>query len=336
MAAPLILGCAGTALTPAETAFFRDADPWGFILFARNGGDPDALRRLTAAMREAVGRDAPVLIDQEGGRVQRLRAPHFREHPPALDMMRAVTAAHGAEAAVEAMDLRSALIAAELIACGIDVNCAPLADLVEPQTHPILLNRLYGAEVDGVVAACRAALRGMAGRGVLGVVKHVPGYGRAALDGHVALSRLTQPLEELEARDFAPFRALSDAPMAMTAHVVVEALDPERPATTSPAVMAYVRNALGLTGLIMTDDVSMGALDGPVAERGAAALAAGCDVVLHCDGDMGEMAALAAAVPAMSEAAAGRAARALERRRAPEPFDAAGAAARLAALGGLA
>ena len=336
MAAPLIYGCAGTTLAPGEAAFFRGADPWGFILFARNGDDPDGLRRLTSALREAVGRDAPVLIDQEGGRVQRLRAPRFREHPPALDMMRAASAAHGPEAALEAMELRSALIAAELIACGIDVNCAPLADLLEPQTHPVLLNRLYGAEVGTVVAACRTALRGMARQGVLGVVKHVPGYGRAALDGHVALSRLAQPLVELEARDFAPFRALADAPMAMTAHVVVEALDPERPATTSPAVMTYVRAALGLTGLLMTDDVSMGALDGPVAQRGAAALAAGCDVVLHCDGDMAVMEALAAAVPSMTEAAAGRAARALAGRRAPEPFDAPAAAARLAALGGLA
>ena len=336
MAAPLILGCAGPVLAPGEAAFFREADPWGFILFARNGDAPAGLRRLTAALREAVGRDAPVLVDQEGGRVQRFRAPHFREHPPALDMMRAVAAAHGDAAATEAMALRSALIAAELAACGIDVNCAPLADLVEPETHPVLRNRLYGDAPGAVVAACRAALGAMAARGVLGVVKHVPGYGRAALDGHLAPSRLSAPLAALERRDFAPFRALADAPMAMTAHVVVEALDPERPATTSPAVMAYVREAIGVSGLVMTDDVSMGALDGPVAARGAAALAAGCDVVLHCNGDAAEMTALAAAVPAMTPAAGGRAARALAARRAPEPFDAAAAAARLSALGGLA
>ena len=335
MSAPLILGCAGTALAAGEGAFFREADPWGFILFARNGDSPEGLRRLTGELREAVGREAPVLVDQEGGRVQRFRAPHFREHPPALDMMQAVTAAHGPEAALEAMELRSALIAAELAACGIDVNCAPLADLVEPETHPVLRNRLYGDEPAFVVAACRAALRGMAGQGVLGVLKHVPGYGRASLDGHLALSRLPQPLDELDARDFAPFRALADAAMAMTAHIVVEAIDPERPATTSPAVMRHIREAIGLDGLIMTDDISMEALDGPVAERGAAALAAGCDVVLHCNADMAEMAALAARVPAMTEDAARRAEAALAARRAPSPFDADAAAARLVSLGGL-
>ncbi len=331
MAAPLILGCAGEELGRGEAAFFRAADPWGFILFARNGADPEGLRRLTAELRAAVGRPAPVLIDQEGGRVQRLRPPRFRAHMPALDMVRAV----GPARAVEAMELRSALIAAELIACGIDVNCAPLADLVEPATHPILLDRLYGDDPGTVAALCRAALRGMEAQGVLGVVKHVPGYGRATLDGHLALSRLTQPLAELEARDFAPFRALADASLAMTAHIVVEALDPERPATTSPAVMAHVRGALRMDGLMMTDDISMEALDGPVPARGLAALAAGCDVVLHCNGEMAEMAALAEALPPMTAEAARRATRALARRRAPGPFDAAEAARRLTSLGGL-
>ncbi len=331
MPAPLILGCAGDVLGPGEAAFFREADPWGFILFARNGSDPEGLRRLTGDLRAAVGRRAPVLIDQEGGRVQRLRPPRFRAHMPALDMIRAV----GPDRAEEAMELRSALIAAELIACGIDVNCAPLADLVEPATHPVLRNRLYGDDPSTVVTLCRAALRGMEARGVLGVVKHVPGYGRAVLDGHLAVSRLSQPLTELEARDFAPFRALADAAMAMTAHIVVEALDPDRPATTSPAVLAHIRGALGMDGLIMTDDISMGALGGPVPERGAAALAAGCDVVLHCDGRMAEMAALAQALPPMTAEAGRRAGRALAARRAPEPFDAPEAARRLASLGGL-
>lgn len=335
MAAPLILGCAGGALDAREAGFFREADPWGFILFVRNGDHPEGLSRLTGDLRAAVGREAPVLVDQEGGRVQRLRAPRFREHMAALDMMGAVAAAHGEAAAIEAMELRFALIAAELIACGIDVNCAPLADLVEPGTHPVLRNRLYGSDPARVVAACRAALRGMAGQGVLGVVKHVPGYGRAALDGHLALSRLTQPLEALEARDFAPFRGLADVPMAMTAHIVVEALDPGRPATTSPIVMAYVRRALGMNGLVMTDDISMQALDGPIEARAAAAWAAGCDIVLHCNADPGEMAGLAAAAPPMTGAAAARADRALAGRHPPAPFDPGEAAARLAALGGL-
>ena len=319
-------GCAGPRLLPVERAFFREADPWGFILFGRNCLSPGQLRRLTDELRDAVGRDAPVMIDQEGGRVQRMGPPSWDAYLPALDQMRTA-----GDRWPEAMVLRSRLIAQELMAGGVDVNCTPLADLVEPQTHPVLRNRLYGAQPDLVVAAARAVVEGQLMQGVLPVLKHVPGYGRAAPDPHLGLARLTQPLTELEARDFAPFRALADLRMVMTAHIVIEALDADRPATTSSATIRYIREAMGLGGLLMTDDISMGALSGTVAERGAAALAAGCDLVLHCNGTLSEMEAVAALGP-LSDAGAGRAERALAERRASEPFDRAAAKARLAEL----
>ena len=323
-------GCVGPRLLPVERRFFREADPWGFILFGRNCLSPDQLRALTDELREAVGRDAPILIDQEGGRVQRMAPPSWDRYLPALDQMRAA-----GDRWEEAMVLRSRLIADELNAAGIDVNCTPLADLVEPRTHPVLLNRLYGDEPDRVVAAARAVVEGQLIQGVLPVLKHVPGYGRAAPDPHLGLARLDQPLAELEARDFAPFRALADLRMAMTAHIVVEALDPDRPATTSPAAVRYIREEMGLDGLLMTDDISMGALSGTVAERGVASLAAGCDLVLHCNATLREMEDVAA-LGQMTPEAARRADRALEERRAPEPFDRREAKARLARLLGAA
>lgn len=321
-----ILGPSGTGLGADERSFFREADPWGFILFARNVQTPDQLRRLTGDLRAAVGRAAPVLIDQEGGRVQRMRAPHWREYLPALDQM-----ARAADP-LRAMWLRSRLIAAELHDVGIDVNCAPLADLVEPQTHAVLRNRLYGSQVPLVVAAARACAEGQMAGGVLPVVKHLPGYGRAAVDSHLDMPRLTEPLAALEARDFAPFRALADLPMAMTAHIVIDAIDPANPATVSPAAMRLVRERIGFDGLLMTDDISMQALSGPLAARSAGAIAAGCDLVLHCNGKMAEMAEVVAACGAMGAGASRRAAAALALRREPEPVDIAALEAELAAL----
>jgi len=317
MSAPraVIFGVEGPALTAPERAFLREADPWGFILFARNVNDPAQLLALTSQLRSAVGREAPVLIDQEGGRVQRLRGPHWREYLPALDQMAR------ARDPLRAQWLRNRLIAAELHAAGIDVNCAPLADLVEEGTHPVLLNRLYGGEVATVVAAARACAEGLLAGGVLPVLKHVPGYGRARVDSHLDLPRVEAPLEELRARDFAPFRALSDLPMAMTAHIVMTALDPDRPATVSPAVMDAVRREIGYDGLVMTDDLSMEALSGTPPERAAAAIAAGCDLVLHCNGRLAEMEAIAAATPRLAGPARARAERALSWRRAPDDSD---------------
>lgn len=311
----VIFGPSGPRLGAGERDFFREADPWGFILFARNVEDPAQLARLTADLRAAVGRDAPVLIDQEGGRVQRLRPPHWREYLPALDQMAL------AADPIRAQWLRNRLIAAELRAVGIDVNCAPLADLVEAETHPVLRNRLYGGDVATVVAAARAAAEGLLAGGVLPVLKHMPGYGRAEVDSHLHLPRTAAPLAELEARDFAPFRALADLPLGMTAHIVVAAIDPDRPATTSPAVIAHLRQGIGFDGLLMTDDLSMQALSGTLPERVAASLAAGVDVVLHCNGDAAEMAAVAAAAGPMTPAAARRAAAALAMRQAPENHD---------------
>ena len=321
----LILGCAGQVLSASEAAFFRTADPWGFILFARNVDTPDQLRRLTGDLRAAVGRHAPILIDQEGGRVQRMRAPHWREFLPALDQMAR------ARDPFRAQWLRNRLIADDLNRVGIDVNCAPLADLVEEGTHPVLMNRLYGDNVATVVAAARAAAEGLLAGGVLPVVKHIPGYGRAKVDSHHELPRVTATLEELEARDFAPFRALADLPIGMTAHVVVAAIDPDEPATTSPLMMAAIRTRIGFGGLIMSDDIGMQALSGSMPERAVATLAAGVDIALHCNGDAVEMAALAEAVGPMTIAAAQRAEAALAWRRPPDGADPDLLAAELAA-----
>jgi beta-N-acetylhexosaminidase len=311
----VIFGCEGTALGDRERAFFREVDPWGFILFARNVESPAQLRRLTAALRDAVGRDAPILIDQEGGRVQRMRAPHWREFLPALDQMAR------ARDPLHAMWVRNRLIAADLHDAGIDVNCAPVADLVEEGTHAVVLNRMYGAEVETVVAAARAAAAGLLAGGVLPVVKHLPGYGRAVVDSHLSLPHNAAPRDVLTARDFAPFAALSDIRMGMTAHIVVEAIDPANPATTSPAVMQAIRDDIGFGGLIMTDDLNMQALSGTLADRARAALAAGCDVILQCNGQEADMAEVASAVPPLSGPALTRANAALAQRRPPDPAD---------------
>lgn len=303
-----ILGCAGTSLDRNEARFFARADPWGFILFARNVETPAQLSRLTAELRAAVGRAAPVLIDQEGGRVARLRPPHWRAWPPPLDQMGAT----GGDLA--ALEARYALIGAELRAVGIDVNCAPVVDVAAPETHPFLRNRCYGDRPATVAAAARAVARGLARAGVLPVIKHLPGHGRATADSHHALPRVAAPRAALDAHDFAAIRPLADLPLAMTAHVVYDAVDPHAPATTSPHVIAMIRADLQFDGLLMTDDISMNALAGSAADRTAAALAAGCDAVLHCNGRLAEMAAVAEAAGTLSAEGARRAANALAQR----------------------
>lgn len=327
----VIFGCAGTGLEDGERRFFAEAEPWGFILFARNIADPGQLRRLTAQLRDSVGRDAPVLVDQEGGRVARMRAPAWREWAPALDACRAQP---DPDLRALAMRLRYRLIAAELAAVGIDVNCAPVLDTAGAETHPVILNRCYGEEPEEIAAVGRAVAEGLLAGGVLPVMKHMPGQGRAALDSHLALPRVAAPRAALAA-DFAPFRALRDLPAAMTAHVIYDAIDPGRPATQSPAVVRLIREEIGFDGLLLTDDLSMKALEGGFAERTAGALGAGCDVALHCNGDPVEMAEVAAAAPAMAGEAATRAARALALRHVAAP-DTAALDAELADLGGLA
>lgn len=307
-----IFGCAGPVLQASEHAFFRDADPFGFILFARNVETPDQLRRLTAALREAVGRDAPILIDQEGGRVQRLRAPHWQDWTPPLET---VEQAGSLAEAVRQMRLRAQVIAAELMAVGIDANCAPVADVARAETHPFLRNRCYGTDPATVTLIARAVADGLLAGGVLPVIKHLPGHGRSHLDTHLALPTVTVGLDELRQVDFAPFRALADLPMAMTAHLVFAALDPGLPATQSPTMIRLIRDEIGFKGLLMTDDLNMEALSGTLDERTARSMAAGVDIALHCKGDLAEMQAVAGAAGRMTDAAMvrGRAALALRR-----------------------
>jgi beta-N-acetylhexosaminidase len=324
----VIYGCRGLALDAAERGFFREAEPWGFILFGRNVGSPDQVRRLVAELRATVGREAPVLIDQEGGRVSRLGPPDWRGWSEALDECAAVPP----ELRPRAMGLRYRLIGQELRALGIDVNCAPVLDVMQPDTHPFLRSRLYGDAPAAVAAIGRAVADGLLAEGVLPIVKHVPGHGRARADSHEALPVVEADLEALDRVDFGPFRDLADLPMAMTAHVVYPALDAERPATLSPVAVAAIRERIGFDGLLMTDDLSMRALTGPMGERVRLSLAAGCDVILHCNGDGDEMAAVAAEVPALEGAAAKRAERALAMRRPGERADATALDAALAEL----
>ncbi len=315
-----IFGLSGLAPTAAETAFFREADPFGFILFARNVDTPDQLCRLTGDLRMAVGRNAPILVDQEGGRVQRLRAPHWAEYLPPLDAVEHARAVGGLHAAVRMMELRHRLIAAELHAVGIDADCAPCLDLVSPVTHPFLRNRCYGDDAGEVALLGRAAADGLLSGGVLPVMKHLPGHGRAAGDTHYDLPVVAEEAELLDDTDFAAFRALQDLPMAMTAHVVFAAFD-RRPATLSPAMIRVIREQIGFEGLLMTDDLNMKALKGTAAERTARAIRAGCDLALFCKGPVPQMERVAAAAGTMDQATRDRALAALARRRTPDPVD---------------
>lgn len=308
-----ILGCEGLSLRGAERAFFADVQPWGFILFARNINDAAQVIALTSDLREAVGRDVPILIDQEGGRVQRMRGPIWREWHPPLDQM-----ARGGPAA---MRLRYRLIAHELRAVGIDVNCAPTADVARPDTHPFLRNRLYGDTAEAVADAARAVADGLMAGGVLPVLKHIPGHGAARADSHTDLPRVTHDRATLERVDFAAFRALADLPLGMTAHIVFEALGSTRPATMDPDMIRMIREDIGFTGALMTDDLSMGALPGPIGERAARAKAAGCDLILHCNGEMAEMLAVVDGAGALDGAAKARTDAALAARRAADPLD---------------
>ncbi len=322
-----ILAPAGLELTGDEAAFFREADPWGFILFARNVADPAQLRRLTGQLRDAVGRNAPVFVDQEGGRVARLTPPHWRDWLPPLEQV-----AHNRRHAARAMYLRYRLIADELAQVGIDGNCAPVADIAHAGTHPVLKNRCYGSDVVRVAEIAQAVAQALLDGGVLPVVKHIPGHGPATSDSHLSLPRVKTRYKTLRWRDFLAFEALAQLPIAMTAHVVFEALDGARPVTTSPEAIAFVRRELGFDGLLVSDDLGMQALSGSMAARAGAARAAGCDVVLHCSGEVSEMAAVAGAAGRLEGQAGLRAARALGWRRAPLPIDIAAAEAEFHAL----
>jgi beta-N-acetylhexosaminidase len=323
-----ILGCEGPHLGPEEARFFAEAQPWGFILFARNVVDPAQLLALTSDLRACVGRDAPILIDQEGGRVQRLRPPHWRAWRPALDQMKRA----GPARAARSMYLRARLIAHELRAVGIDVDCMPLADVARDTTHPILKNRLYGTETEAVIGAARAVASGLAAGGVLPVLKHLPGYGLGEVDSHLSLPRVTAPADEVRRVDFAAFKPLADLPLGMTAHIVFETFGDDLPATLSPGLIAAIRDEIGFGGALMTDDLSMGALPGPIGARAARAKAAGCDLILHCNGDRAEMEAVVAASGTLDGASRARADAALAARTEPAPLDIDAAEADLADL----
>lgn len=322
-----IFGCAGPRLTRDERAFFRTAAPWGFILFSRNVEDPEQLRWLTTELREAAGRDVPIFIDQEGGRVARLTPPHWRAWLAPLDQV-----AQNRRHAARAMQIRYRLIADELHRVGIDGNCAPVLDLAQPDTHPILRNRCYGDDVVKVAEIAAAAAEGLISGGVLPVIKHIPGHGRATADSHLELPRVTAKEKVLRVSDFLAFQAVAGLPIAMTAHVVYEAIDPDRPATTSPRMIEIIRETIGFSGLLMSDDVSMQALSGSVAARSRAALDAGCDLVLHCNGEIAEMEAIASEAGGMSPPAQARADAALGWRAAPVPVDIAALEAEFEAL----
>lgn len=297
---PTILGCAGTRLNAEERAFFARANPLGFILFARNCETPDQIRALVADLRAAVGRaDAPVLIDQEGGRVARLKPPQWRVSPPAARF--GDLAARDLDAAIEATRLNSYLMARELVALGIDVDCAPVLDLRFPGAHEVIGDRAFAAVPQRVAELGRAACEGLLAGGVLPVIKHVPGHGRATVDSHHELPVVTAGRAELGATDFEPFRLLADMPWAMTAHVRYTAIDADAPATLSPVVIREViRGYIGFDGLLLCDDLSMRALKGDLGLLARQALAAGCDIALHCNGNMKEMTAVVAAAGSLS------------------------------------
>ncbi len=320
MAKAAIFGCSAMRLSNQERSFFRDVAPWGFILFARNISEPDQVSDLCNDLREAAGHNAPVLIDQEGGRVARLRGPHWREWPPVLELAEA-PGLNEAERC-EALSLRYEIIGRELRACGIDVNCAPLLDVPLPGGHDVIGDRALGSDPETVSNRARAVFDGLLRAGVLPVVKHVPGHGRAMVDSHLSLPVVDACLGDLQSTDFPPFAAFADAPLAMTAHVVYSAIDAGRCATLSPDVIAFIRNGLGVDGLLMTDDLSMKALSGDFADRTRASLVAGCDVVLHCNGDFSEMREIASVLPELSGDALRRAdyAESLRRTTAP-PVD---------------
>ncbi|HXO90100.1 MAG TPA: beta-N-acetylhexosaminidase [Stellaceae bacterium] len=303
----VILGCTGEELNPEERRFFGAADPLDFILFRRNCRDPAQVRNLVASLRQAIGRDdAPILIDQEGGRVARLGPPHWRRYPSAgrLGSLPDPQAAAAAR-------LGARLIADDLRGLGITVNCLPVLDLPVTGADRVIGDRAYGNEPSRVASLGRAVCEGLLEGGVLPVIKHIPGHGRARVDSHHACPVVETGADELSHTDFAPFRALATMPWAMTAHIVYMAIDPTAPATLSEHVISQaIRGEIGFNGVLVSDDLSMQALGGEVAERAARALAAGCDLVLHCNGDPREMEAIAAATGPISARAAARLAQA--------------------------
>jgi beta-N-acetylhexosaminidase len=329
-ASAVIFGLAGETITPNEVAFFKEAQPWGFILFKRNISDAAGVRALTDALRESVGWRAPILIDQEGGRVARLA-------PPLATAWRAIglwCECDWDEAArLEALTLRHHITAQELRALGIDVNCAPVADLRIPGADRIIGDRAFGDEPEAVGRRARAAMVGLARGGVVPVIKHLPGHGRALVDSHLVAPIVDAGVETLDL-DCCAFEPLRDAPLGMTAHIVYSAIDPHQVATWSaPVIDQMIRRRIGFAGALMSDDLAMGALEGRMSARATRAFSAGCDLALHCSGVLDEMIAVAQAAPTLAGVSLARAARALAVRDNVQLIDAAEAKERLAVLG---
>lgn len=296
----MILGCGGLALSDDERAFFRDERPWGFILFARNVGEASQLSDLVSDLCDCIGAvDTPILIDQEGGRVQRIKPPLVPAYPPAAAIGSLFE--HDADAGLRAAWLMARLHAADLIQYGINVDCLPVLDVAAEGLHDAIGNRAFSSSAQAVTALGEQTAAGLMAGGVLPVMKHIPGHGRAQVDSHLELPVVEAPREELEASDFEPFRSLASLPMAMTAHIVYSQIDPGNPATTSRRVIEeIIRKSIGFDGLLMSDDTSMKALSGDFTTKAGAIFGAGCDVMLHCNGDMAEMREVAANTPALS------------------------------------
>ena len=320
VARAFITGLAGLSISANERAFLREAQPWGLILFKRNVSTPEQVAGITKSFRDILGWEAPIFVDQEGGRVQRLGPPHWPAYPAGQrygDLYDREPAT-----GIAAARLAGHLIAADLRPLGIDVDCLPLADVPVARGDPIIGDRAYGTQPGKVAAIAKAIAEGLQAGGVLPVLKHLPGHGRATVDSHHKLPVVDMDRATLEAVDFAAFRPLAGLPLGMTAHVVFSAIDPVAPATTSVTmVQQVICGSIGFQGLLMTDDISMNALSGTLAERSRAALTAGCDVVLHCNGDLAEMAAVAGEAPELAGELARRAEVALEVRVVPEEFD---------------
>jgi beta-N-acetylhexosaminidase len=327
-----ISGVAGPRLAPEEAAFFRDEQPWGLILFKRNCREPSEIRDLVAGFRDAVGRaDAPVLIDQEGGRVQRLQPPHWPSYPPGRTF--GLIAEADGEKGKRAAWLQGRLMGADLADVGVSIDCVPVLDVAVPGVTDAIGNRSFGDDAAMVSTLGRAMADGMMAAGLLPVMKHMPGHGRAVVDSHYHLPVVDADLDTLVKTDFAPFAALADLPIGMTSHVVYRAIDPERPATTSRIVIRdIIRGRINFHGLLLSDDVSMNALSGDYGERARAIRDAGCDLVLHCNGRIEEMRAIADVTVALAGHSGERAVRALSMFRPPEPLDRAAARDELVAL----
>jgi len=318
MSKAFVSGCAGPRLTDDETKFFRDEKPWGLILFGRNIETPDQVAKLTDAFRQAVGsKDAPVLVDQEGGRVQRLKPPHWRKYPaPKLygDLYE-----QNRKAGLRAAFLGARLIAEDLRKLGITIDCLPCLDVRFPDTVDAIGDRAMSSDPEIVATLGRAMVDGALAGGVLPVIKHIPGHGRAVVDSHLELPRVEADHSSLESVDFRPFKALSDVSLGMTAHIVYAGIDAETAGTQSARVVGdIIRGEIGFDGCLMSDDISMKALGGDFRERSEKIIAAGCDIVLHCNGDMDEMRAVADVVPELSGKARTRCDRALMERRQPD------------------